>query len=281
MKNKLILVLVATLLTVSVIGCGSKEKQTAAGSTENKATVSANEDVEIKKDYGEDIILTSKDYLKAFNGEVNLESESLIVGTVTADKDNLSRIEALEKTKDERTKICFIDTTGVKDLNVGDVVSLGIIKDQNDNSKKEFRYRIEPMSVAEYKKTVAERIGDTRDKSTSDENVYLKDESNKSHFAPELSMASNVSLIPVRVLDSQYLRNIKGIYDGEVVLINIGSGNQILVATKVNDKYQYFWISTSELKRFGISDRDYKMGDKVKITIGIAADTGEQAVMVK
>ena len=280
MKNKLILVLVATLLTVSVIGCGSKEKQTA-GSTENKATVSANEDVEIKKDYGEDIILTSKDYLKAFNGEVNLESESLIVGTVTADKDNLSRIEAIEKTKDERTKICFIDTTGVKDLNVGDVVSLGIIKDQNDNSKKEFRYRIEPMSMDEYKKTVAERIGDTRDKSTSDENVYLKDESNKSYFAPELSMASNVSLMPARVLDSQYLRNIKGIYDGEVVLINIGSGNQILVATKVNDKYQYFWISTSELKRFGISDRDYKMGDKVKITIGIAADTGEQAVMVK
>lgn len=280
MKNKLILVLVATLLTVSVIGCGSKEKQTA-GSTENKATVSAKEDVEIKKDYGEDIILTSKDYLKAFNGEVNLESESLIVGTVTADKDNLSRIEALEKTKDERTKICFIDTTGVKDLNVGDIVSLGIIKDQNDNSKKEFRYRIEPMSMDEYKKTVAERIGDTRDKSTSDENVYLKDESNKSHFAPELSMESKVSLMPVRVLDSQYLRNIKGIYDGEVVLINIGSGNQILVATKVNDKYQYFWISTSELKRFGISDRDYKMGDKVKITIGIAADTGEQAVMVK
>ena len=55
MKNKLILVLVATLLTVSVIGCGSKEKQTA-GVADNKAPVSANEDVEIKKDYGEDIM---------------------------------------------------------------------------------------------------------------------------------------------------------------------------------------------------------------------------------
>lgn len=267
MKNKLILVLIVTLLTGSIIGCGSKEKQ-ETGSTENKATVNADQDVEIKKNYGEDIILTSKNYLKAFNGDLGSKSESSIVGTVTADKDNLSKIEAFEKTRDERTQICFIDTTGVTDLKVGDIVSLGIIKDENDKDKKQFRYKIEPMSMAEYKKTVAERTGDTRDKSTKDENVYVKNEENKLYFAPELSMASVVPLKPTRVVGTQVLNNIKGTYDGEVVLIRIISGSEMLIATKVNDKYQYFWISIHELKRFGISNRNYKMGDKVKVTIG-------------
>lgn len=267
MKNKLILALITTLLTASIIGCGSKEKQTTS-STDSKATVSADQDVEIKKNYGEDIILTSKNYLKAFNGDLGSKSESSIVGTVTADKDNLSKIEAFEKTRDERTQICFIDTTGVTDLKVGDIVSLGIIKDENDKDKKQFRYKIEPMSMAEYKKTVAERTGDTRDKSTKDENVYVKNEENKLYFAPELSMASVVPLKPTRVVGTQVLNNIKGTYDGEVVLIRIASGNEMLIATKVNDKYEYFWISIYELKRFGISDRNYKMGDKVRVTIG-------------
>lgn len=279
MKNKLILALITTVLTFSMIGCGSKEKQTTS-STENKATVSADQDVGIKKDYGEDIILTSKNYLKAFKGDLGSEAESYLVGTVTADKDNLSKIEAFEKTRDERTKICFVDTTGVTDLKVGDVVSLGVIKDENDKDKKQFRYRIEPMSMAEYKKTVAERIGDTRDKSTKDENVYLKDADNKLYFAPELSMASSVSLFPVRVLDSQYLRNIKGTYDGEVVLVNIKNGDVMIITTKVNDKYEYFCVSMSELKRFGISNRDYKMGDKVKVTIG-TVENEEVGVCIK
>jgi hypothetical protein len=267
MKNKLILVLIVTLLTGSIIGCGSKEKQTTS-STENKATVSADQDVEIKKDYGKDISLTSKSYLKAFNGDTSSKGESSIVGTVTADKDNFSKIEDFEKTRDERTRICFADTTGVTDLKVGDIVSLGIIEDENDKGKKQFRYKIEPMSMAEYKKTVAERTGDTRDKSTKDENVYVKNEENKLYFAPELSMASVVSLKPTRVVGTQVLNNIKGTYDGEVVLIRIASGSEMLIATKVNDKYEYFWISIYELKRFGISDRNYKMGDKVKVTIG-------------
>jgi ribosomal protein L21E len=279
MKNKIILILLSTLLTVSMIGCGSKEKQSTS-STDSKATVSADEDVQIKKDYGEDIVLISKSYLKAFNGEVGLESESYLVGTVTADKDNLSKIEALEKTRDERTEICFVDTTGVTDLKVGDVVSIGVIKDEKDKIKKEFRYRVEPMSMAEYKKTVAERTGDTRDKSTKDENVYIKDQENKLYFAPELSMASSVSLLPTRVVDTQYLNNIKGTYDGEVVLINIGNGSSMLVATKVDDKCKYFWVSVNELKRFGISDRDYKMGDKVKVTIG-TVENEEVGVSVK
>lgn len=279
MKNKIILILLSTLLTVNMIGCGSKEKQTTS-STNSKSTISADEDVEIKKDYGEDISLTSKSYLKAFNGDLGSEAESSLVGTVTADKDNLSKIEAFEKTKDERTKICFVDTTGVTDLKVGDVVSIGRIYDENNKSKNEFRYIIEPMSITEYKKTVAERTGDTRDKSSKDENIYLKDEEDNLHFAPELSMASSASLLPTRVVDTQYLNNIKGTYDGEVVLINIRSGSSILVATKVNDKYKYFWVSISELKRFGISNRDYKMGDKIKVTIG-TVENQEVGVSVK
>ena len=279
MKNKLILVLITTLLTVSMIGCGSKEKKTTS-STENKATVSADQDVEIKKDYGKDISLTSKSYLKAFNGDTSSKGESSIVGTVTADKDNFSKIEAFEKTRDERMQICFVDTTGVTDLKVGDIVSLGIIEDENDKGKKQFRYKIEPMSMAEYKKTVAERTGDTRDKSTKDENVYVRNEANKLYFAPELSMASVVSLKPTRVVGSQVLNNVKGTYDGEVVLIRIASGNEMLIATKVNDKYEYFLISIYELKRFGISDRNYKMGDKVKVTIG-TVENEEVGVSVK
>lgn len=279
MKNKLILVLITTLLTVSMIGCGSKEKKTTS-STENKATVSADQDVEIKKDYGKDISLTSKSYLKAFNGDTSSKGESSIVGTVTADKDNFSKIEAFEKTRDERMQICFVDTTGVTDLKVGDIVSLGIIEDENDKGKKQFRYKIEPMSMAEYKKTVAERTGDTRDKSTKDENVYVRNEANKLYFAPELSMASVVSLKPTRVVGTQVLNNVKGTYDGEVVLIRIASGNEMLIATKVNDKYEYFLISIYELKRFGISDRNYKMGDKVKVTIG-TVENEEVGVSVK
>lgn len=279
MKNKIILILLSTLLTASMIGCGSKEKQTTSA-TDTKATVLADEDVEIKKGYGEDIFLMSKSYLKAFNGEVSLESESYLVGTVTADKDNLSKIEAFEKTRDERTEICFVDTTGVTDLKVGDVVSIVVIKDEKDKIKKEFRYRVEPMSMAEYKKTVAERTGDTRDKSTKDENVYLKDEQNKLYFVPELSMASSVSLLPTRVVDTQYLNNIKGTYDGEFFFIYINDGDKMIVATKVNDKYEYFLVSIRELKRFGISDRDYKMGDKVKVTIG-TVENEEVGVSVK
>ena len=279
MKNKLILVLISTLLTVSMIGCGSKEKQTTS-STDSNATVSADQDVEIKKDYGKDISLTSKSYLKAFNGDTSSKGESSVVGTVTADKDNFSKIEDFEKTRDERTQICFVDTTGVTDLKVGDIVSLGVIKDENDKDKKQFRYKIEPMSMTEYKKTVAERTGDTRDKSTKDENVYVKDQDNKLYFAPELSMASVVSLKPTRVVGTQVLNNVKGIYDGEVVLIRIASGNEMLIATKVNDKYEYFLISIYELKRFGISDRNYKMGDKVKVTIG-TVENEEVGVSVK
>ena len=284
MKNKLILILLSTLLTVSMIGCGSKEKKNET-STDSRVTVSADEDVEINKNYGKDICLESENYLTAFNGDINSKGESSLIGKVTADKGNLSKIEDFEKNPDGRTLICYLDTTGFTDLKVGDVVSIGIIDndDESDKDKEEFRYKAEPMSMNEYKKTVSERTGDTRDKLTKDENVYLKDEKGNLIFAPELSMASEeiVSLLPTRVLNSQSLRNIKGSYDGEVVLIDIKNGDRMLVATKVNDKFEYFFVSIRDLKKYGISDRNYKIGDKVKVTIGICPESTEPGTAIE
>lgn len=286
MKNKLILVLISTLLTVSMIGCGSKEKQTT-NSTENKATVSADQDVDIKKDYGEDIKLVSKKYLKAIDSNTKGGFKNPIIGTVTEDKDNHSKVEGFDKSKDGKILICYLDTTGSKDLKLGDVVRIDIKDiDKNDDSDEEptkFKYGAEPMSMAEYNKKISEQVGDTRDKSTKDKYVYLEDINGNSYFAPELSMAMYKDMLPLRTttaVNSKYLSTIQGIYDGEVVLIDIKNKQTMLMAIKVNDKYEYFCVNIGDQYRYSISNKDYKIGDKVKVTIG-TVENQEIALSIK
>lgn len=281
MKNKLILVLVATLLTVSMIGCGSKEKQTAS-STENKATVSVNEDVEINKDYGEDIQLVSKKYLKLDNSK---KGGIGFVGKVVADKDNLSKLESLDKTKDGKTKICYLDTTGSTDLKLGDVVNIGIEDNKNDeDNATKFNYTIEPISSTEYNKKVSELVGDTRDKSTKDNYVYLKD-TKTSYFVPELSMIEYQDMMRIEstpvVGRKQDLNNIRGEYDGEVVLTDVKHRESLVIAIKVNDKYEYYCLNINDLKNFDKSNRNYKIGDKFKVTIGMYPQSTEQGVVIE
>lgn len=123
MKNKLVLVLISTLLTVSMIGCGSKEKQTTS-SVDSKANVSVDQDVEIKKDYGDDVELVSKKHLKITDSKKG--AMTTFIGKVVTDKDNLSKLEGLDKTEGGKTKICYLDTTGGTDLKLGDFVNIGI-----------------------------------------------------------------------------------------------------------------------------------------------------------
>ena len=281
MKNKIILILLSTLLTVSMIGCGSKEAQTAS-STDTKATVSADQDVEIKKDYGEDIELVSKNYLKLSNSK---KGGFTFVGKVVADKDNVSKLEGLDKNKDGKIKTCYLDTTGSTDLKLGDVVSLLIEEDKNDeDDPTKFKYTIEPMSSNEYNKKVSERVGDTRDKSTKDNYSYLKDAKGTLYFVPELSMVEYQDMVYIEstlVLGKENLNNIRGEYDGEVVLMNIKHGETMVIAVKVNDKYEYYCVNLTDLKGFEKSNKDYKIGDKIKVTIGMYPYSTEQGIEIE
>lgn len=283
MKNKLVLVLISTLLTVSMIGCGSKEKQTTGSTDDSKTNVSVDQDAEIKKDYGDDVELVSKKYLKITDSKEG--GTTTFIGKVVADKDNLSKLEGLDKTKDGKTKICYLDTTGGTDLKLGDFVNIGIKEDKNnEDNLTEFKYTVEPISPTEYNKTVSERVGDTRDKSTKDNYVYLADTKGTSYFVPELSIVQYQDMMHIKstpVLDKQNLNNIRGEYDGEVVLIDIKHGESMVIAAKVNDKYEYYCISLKDLERFGFSDKHYKIGDKVKVIIGIYPQSTEQGIAIE
>lgn len=282
MKNKLVLVLISTLLTVSMIGCGSKEKQTTS-SVDSKANVSVDQDVEIKKDYGDDVELVSKKYLKITDSKKG--AMTTFIGKVVADKDNLSKLEGLDKTEGGKTKICYLDTTGGTDLKLGDFVNIGIKEDKNnEDNPTEFKYTVEPISSTEYNKTVSERVGDTRDKSTKDNYVYLTDTKGTSYFVPELSIVQYQDMMHIKstpVLDKQNLNSIRGEFDGEVVLIDIKNGESMVIAAKVNDKYEYYCISLADLERLGFNDKHYKIGDKVKAVIGIYPQSTEQGIAIE
>lgn len=282
MKNKLVLVLISTLLTVSMIGCGSKEKQTTS-SVDSKANVSVDQDVEIKKDYGDDVELVSKKYLKITDSKKG--AMTTFIGKVVADKDNISKLEGLDKTEGGKTKICYLDTTGGTDLKLGDFVNIGIKEDKNnEDNPTEFKYTVEPISSTEYNKTVSERVGDTRDKSTKDNYVYLTDTKGTSYFVPELSIVQYQDMMHIKstpVLDKQNLNSIRGEYDGEVVLIDIKNGESMVIAAKVNDKYEYYCISLADLERLGFNDKNYKIGDKVKAVIGIYPQSTEQGIAIE
>ncbi|WP_143327526.1 MULTISPECIES: hypothetical protein [unclassified Clostridium] len=288
MKSKIILLLLSALLVTSMIGCGSKDKQTVSP-TDSKVTASADDDIEIKKDYGEDIELISKNYLKAIDSNTKGGFKNPIIGKVTEDKGNHSKVEGFDKSKDGKTVICYLDTSESKDLKLGDVVRIDIKDiDKNDDDSNEdpteFKYGAEPMSMDEYNKKISERVGDTRDKSTKDNYVYLKDTKENSYFVPELSMATYqdmLRIITTPVLDKQNLSSIQGEYDGEVVLIDIKHDESMVVAVKVNDKYEYFCVSLTDMKRLKISDEDYKIRDKVKVIIGIYPYSTEEAVSIK